>query len=76
MSVVRNTTVSVRNEEIRHGESVEVTMADGKTAERIVWRVDGGLVFVCTEKTYERLQRGDLAALPIGFPIDDVRALA
>jgi hypothetical protein len=51
-------------------------MVGGARAFRVAWRVEGDLVFVCSETTYERLQRGDTAALPIGFPVSDVRALS
>lgn len=76
MPVVRNTIISVRNEEFLRGDAVEVDLVGGEQAERLVWDVVEDLVYVCTEKTYERLLRGDLAALPIGFPRKDVRALA
>jgi hypothetical protein len=76
MRIVRNTTISVQNEDFVRGDSVEVDLAGGKQAERLVWEVVGNTVYVCTEKTYERLLRGDMAALPIGFPMNDVRALA
>lgn len=76
MTIVRNTTTIVRKAELSPGESVEVVLASGDLAERVVWEVSGELVYVCTEKTYERLQRGDVAAQPIGFPMCDVRALA
>lgn len=76
MESVQNTTSSVRNEDLLPGDVVEVSLAGGLEAERIVWRVEGDVVFVCSQTTYERLQRGDTAAQPIGFPIGDVRALA
>ena len=76
MAITRCTTGSVRNTELSPGDLVEVAMAGGTVAERVVWKVESDLVFVCTDKTYERLQRGTDAALPIGFPLEDVRALA
>lgn len=76
MKSVRNTTSSVRNEDLLPGDLVEVSLAGGHDAERVVWRVDGNIVFVCSQTTYERLQCGDMAAQPIGFPIGDVRVLA
>lgn len=76
MDSVQNTTVSVRNEDLIPGDVVEVALAGGHAAERLVWKVEGEIVFVCSETTYERLLCGDMAAQPIGFPIGDVRALA
>lgn len=76
MAITRRTTCSVRNTEISKGDLVEVALADGTVAERVVWKAEGDLVFVCTDKTYERLLRGADAALPIAFPLEDVRALA
>lgn len=73
---VPSTIVYVQNTIIARGCPVEVALAGGELAERIVWQVAGNLVYVCSEKTYERLSRGELAAQPIGFPLDDVRALA
>lgn len=76
MKNVPRTTISVQNTNIERGDQVEVKLAGGDLAERIVWQVAGNLVYVCNEKTYERLSRGELAAQPIGFPLVDVRALA
>jgi hypothetical protein len=58
------------------GDLVEVELAGGELAERIVWSVAGDVIYVCTAQTYERLSRGENAAQPIGFPLRDVRALA
>lgn len=76
MESVRNTTISVRNEDLEPGDLVEVSLAGGQDVERVVWKVETDVVFVCSRTTYERLQCGDMAAQPIGFPICDVRALA
>lgn len=76
MTITRNTTVSARNTEISRGTLVEVDLAGGGLAERLVWEVVDGLVFVCNQKTFDRLERGDAAAMPIGFPTGDVRAIA
>lgn len=72
---VRNTTASVPKTEFSPGEPVEVVLAGGAMAERLVWKVVGNLVYVCNLKTYERLQRGENAAMPIAFPLCDVRGL-
>ena len=76
MKNVRNTTSNVLNTIFERGDTVEVVLASGETAERVVWEVVADLVYVCSVKTYERMQRGELAAQPIAFPIADVRALA
>lgn len=76
MKNVRGTTHSVRDASVECGDLVEVELAGGATAERIVWSVSGNVVYVCTTQTYERLMRGESAAQPIGFPLRDVRALA
>ena len=76
MAITRNTTESARNTEISRGTVVEVDLAGGGLAERLVWEVADGLVFVCNQKTFDRLERGDDAAMPIGFPTSDVRAIA
>ena len=76
MENVRSTTISVPNTRMLPGRAVEVVLAGGERVKRVVWEVGAGLVFVCTEKAYENLSRGQLAAQPIGFPLSDVRALA
>lgn len=76
MRITRNTTTSVRNTEISQGARVEVQLAGGDLAERLVWKVTDDLVFVCNPTTLERLKRGDDAAMPIAFPVEDVRLIA
>lgn len=76
MKNVRNTTFNVRNTILERGDIVEVVLAGGEVVERVVWQADATLVYVCSPKTYERLQHGQPAAQPIAFPIADVRALA
>jgi hypothetical protein len=75
MKNVARTIISVQST-IVQGDLVEVEVAGGNTVERIAWEVSGGFVYVCTQDAYERLARGEPAAQPIAFPLEDVRALA
>jgi len=74
MASVRNTTISVRNED-RRGYQVFATLFDGTIVSRIVWDEDSqeGVVYLCTAEGFSRLSRGDRETRPVGFPADSVQ---
>lgn len=76
MKNVPRTIPAVQDTSPGPGAVVEVALYGGELAQRVVWQVVDGLVFVCNAKNYERLLRGQDAAMPIGFPITDVREVA
>jgi len=75
MRNVRNTTDSVPDT-FQRGDRIEVEVLGGALVERMVWDVAERYVMVCTEQAYDRLARGESAAQPVAFPIEDVRAIA
>ena len=61
---------------MQRGDQVEVRLANGSTAVRLVWRVAEHLVYVCSERQYGLLVENRASALPaLGFPIEDVKPL-
>ena len=76
MISVRNTTFSADRTIPKHGARVAVTILGGNRVVRRVWEANDALVYLCTDEMYERLSRGESAAQPIAFPIEDVCALA
>jgi hypothetical protein len=57
------------------GDKVLARCANGKTRKNIVWEADGSLVYLCSERQYEALSKGEEVAPPIGFPVRDLELI-
>ena len=57
------------------GQRVVAQCSGGERRQNVVWDRDGEVVYLCSERQYAALRKGEPAPPPIGFLNRDVAAL-
>ena len=60
-------------EDHMRGDKIQIRLYNGELVLRVIWDEMETCVVVTSESNYEKLLRGEWEALPIGFPLKDVK---